>query len=318
VVSSGADLLLRHANVAARLRPDVVVRFCGLQTSAAVSAWIASHEQADVWLVDPAAGFRDPQHRVSRTFRMSASHFCASAAAAATGSAKRSQAWRDEWRRADRVAREAASAAIGADPRFLAPHVAHELWSRLPEHSVLFVANSMVIRDVDSFAGPRAAGLRVLANRGVNGIDGLVSTALGAAAALRAPTVLWCGDLALLHDVSGLVAGRMQHANLAIVVSNDDGGGIFEYLPAARTIERPVFEEMFVVPHGLNLLELARGLGWEATRIESAQAFASALDRALAGGLHVIEVQIDRTANTAFHAAIHAAVGARLAQEWPS
>jgi 2-succinyl-5-enolpyruvyl-6-hydroxy-3-cyclohexene-1-carboxylate synthase len=300
------------------LRPDLVVRFGGLQTSAAVSAWIARHEAADVWIVDPAAGFRDPQHRVSRTFRMTASHFCASAAGAATGPAKGSQAWRDEWRRADRIAREAASAAIGAEPRLLTPHVARELWDRLPERAALYVANSMVIRDVDAFAGPRAANLRVLANRGVNGIDGHVSAALGAAAALQVPSVLWCGDLALLHDVSGLVAGRMQHANLTIVVSNDDGGGIFEYLPAARTLERPVFEQMFAVPHGIDLLALARGLGWEATRAESAHAFASALDLSLAGGLHVIEVPIDRAANTAFHTAIHAAVGARIAQEWPS
>jgi 2-succinyl-5-enolpyruvyl-6-hydroxy-3-cyclohexene-1-carboxylate synthase len=318
VALSGADLLLRHGNVADRLRPDLVVRFGGLQTSATVSAWIARHEAADVWLVDPAAGFRDPQHRVNRTFRMSASHFCASAAGAATGSAKASQVWRDEWRRADRIAREAASAAIYADSRFLTPHIALELWSRLPEHAALYIANSMAIREVDAFAGPRAADLRVLANRGVNGIDGLVSAALGATAALQVPSVLWCGDLALLHDVSGLVAGSMQHANLTIVVSNDDGGGIFEYLPAARSIERPVFEEMFAVPHGIDLLALARGLGWEATRAESPHAFASALDRSLAGGLHVIEVPIDRAANTAFHAAIHAAVGARLSQEWPS
>ena len=318
IVSSGADLMLRHANVATSLRPDVVVRFGGLQTSAAVSAWIARHEQAELWLVDPAAGFRDPQHRASRNFRMSPSQFCAAAASAAIGSASRSQAWRDQWRRADRIAREAASIAIGADPRFLTPHVARALWGRLPEHAALYVANSMVIRDIDAFAGPRAAGLRVLANRGVNGIDGLVSAALGTAAALQVPSVLWCGDLALLHDVSGLVAGRMQHANLTIVVSNDDGGGIFEYLPAARTIERPVFEEMFAVPHGLDLIELARGLGWNATRVESAQSFNTALDRSLAGGLHVIEVPIDRAANTEFHAAIHAAVGARLLQEWPS
>jgi 2-succinyl-5-enolpyruvyl-6-hydroxy-3-cyclohexene-1-carboxylate synthase len=318
VTLSGADLLLRHAGVAARLQPDVVVRFGGLQTSAAVSAWIARHETANLWLVDPAAGFRDPQHRAAGTVRMSPAHFCVAATSAAAGSAARSQAWLDQWRRADRVAREAAAATIGAAPRFLTPHIAQALWARLPEHAALYVANSMAIRDVDAFAGPRAADLRVLANRGVNGIDGLVSSALGMAAALKVPSVLWCGDLALLHDVSGLVAGRMRRANLTIVVSNDGGGGIFEYLPAARTIERPVFEEMFAVPHGLDLLELARGLGWQATRVESAQAFGPALDRSLAGGLHVIEVPIDRAENTAFHSAIHAAVGTRLSKEWPS
>jgi 2-succinyl-5-enolpyruvyl-6-hydroxy-3-cyclohexene-1-carboxylate synthase len=194
--------------------------------------------------------------------------------------------------------------------------VALELWRRLPSGAALYVANSMAVRDVDAFAGPRAVPLRLLANRGVNGIDGLVSSALGAARALDAPTVLWCGDLALLHDVSGLVAGRMHDANLTVVVSNDDGGGIFEYLPAARTIARPVFEEMFAVPHGLDLCGLARGLGWEASRADSVPALAAALERALRGGRHVVEVGVDRAANTAFHASIHAAVAARLQREW--
>jgi 2-succinyl-5-enolpyruvyl-6-hydroxy-3-cyclohexene-1-carboxylate synthase len=173
----------------------------------------------------------------------------------------------------------------------------------------------MAIREIDLFAGPRKPALRVLANRGVNGIDGQVSAALGAAAALRRPTVLWCGDLALLHDVSGLLAGRMQGGDLTIVVSNDDGGGIFEYLPAARLVSRPVFEELFAVPHGLDLHELARGVGWDAIRVDSGASFEQALARALDGGRHVIEVTIDRAVNTAFHAAIHQRVREQLQRD---
>jgi 2-succinyl-5-enolpyruvyl-6-hydroxy-3-cyclohexene-1-carboxylate synthase len=266
-----------------------------------------------VWLVDPAAGFRDPQHRAARTYRLTPREFCRIA-----GSVARAEApgWLESWQRAERAARAAADEAIASDSRFLTPHVAIELWRRLPDGAALYVANSMVVREVDAFAGPRAAPLRLLANRGVNGIDGLVSSALGAARALEVPTLLWCGDLALLHDVSGLVAGRMREANLTIVVSNDDGGGIFEYLPAARTIARPVFEEMFAVPHGLDLCALAQGLGWEASRVDSAPALATALERSLRGGRHVIEARVDRAANTAFHAAIHATVATRLQREW--
>ena len=226
-------------------------------------------------------------------------------------------AWLGQWQRADRVARAAADAALDSEPRFLTPHIARSLWSGLPEGATLYVANSMAIREVDLFAGPRAAALRVLANRGVNGIDGQVSAALGAAAALRRPTVLWCGDLALLHDVSGLLAGRMHGGDLTIVVSNDDGGGIFEYLPAARLVSRPVFEDLFAVPHGLDLCELARGLGWEAVRVDSAASFTEALARALVGGRHVIEVTIDRAVNTAFHASIHQRVRDQLQRDRP-
>ena len=315
-VIHGADLLLRDPEVADALRPDVIVRFGGQPTSASIVAWVARHSRADVWLVDPANGFRDPQHRASRWLRASPRQFCELATSAVDVRAT-PDAWLVQWQHADRIARAAADAALDSEPRFLTPHIARSLWSGLPEDATLYVANSMAIREVDLFGGPRAAALRVLANRGVNGIDGQVSAALGAAAALRRPTVLWCGDLALLHDVSGLLAGRMHGGDLAIVVSNDDGGGIFEYLPAARLVSRPVFEELFAVPHGLDLHELARGLGWDAVRVDSAASFGQALARALGGGRHVIEVNIDRAVNTAFHASIHQRVREHLQQDLP-
>jgi len=314
----GADLLLRDATAAAALAPQLIVRCGGQPTSAAINGWMARHAAADVWLVDPANGFRDPQHRATRALRMSSRQFCRQLSMAAAGPAARSDEWRSRWRQADLVARAGAVAACDAERRFLTPHLARAIWAGLPDGATLYAANSMVIRDVDAFADHRVARLRLLANRGVNGIDGMVSSALGAAAALGGPTVLWCGDLALLHDVSGLLAGTMQGADLTIVVSNDDGGGIFEYLPAARTLPRPVFERMFAVPHGLDLCGLARGLGWQAVRVGSATAFSHELTRALAGGRHLIEVPVDRAANTAFHATVNAAVSARLRQEWPT
>jgi 2-succinyl-5-enolpyruvyl-6-hydroxy-3-cyclohexene-1-carboxylate synthase len=314
----GADLLLRDAGAAASLRPELIVRFGGAPTSKAVNAWMARHDSADTWLVDPANGFRDPQHRASRSYRVAARAFCELAATAAGTPSARSRAWRALWRRADAVARARAVAAMDEEPRFLTPHLARTLWAELPADAVLYVANSMAIREIDAFAGPRRSNLRLLANRGVNGIDGLVSAALGASAALRRPAVLWCGDLALLHDVPGLLAGRMQGTDLTIVVSNDDGGGIFEYLPAARTLPRPLFEHMFAVPHGLELATLARGLGWEATRTDSAHGFSQALSTALAGGRHLIEVPIDRAVNTAFHAVVNSSVSAGLRKEFPA
>jgi 2-succinyl-5-enolpyruvyl-6-hydroxy-3-cyclohexene-1-carboxylate synthase len=316
-VIHGADLMLRDAAVADALRPDRIVRFGGQPTSAAIVAWMARHPDADVWLVDPANGFRDPQHRANRWLRASSREFCELATSAAD-QVTAPAAWLVQWQHADRVARAAADAAIDSELRFLTPHIARSLWSGLPEGAALYVANSMAIREVDLFAGPRTATLRVLANRGVNGIDGQVSAALGAAAALRRPTVLWCGDLALLHDVAGLLAGRMHGRDLTIIVSNDDGGGIFEYLPAARLVSRPVFEELFAVPHGLDLCELARGLGWDAVRVDSAASFTQALARALAGGRHVIEVKVDRAANTAFHASIHQHVRDQLQRDRPT
>ena len=227
--------MLRDAAVADALRPDRIVRFGGQPTSAAIVAWMARHPDADVWLVDPANGFRDPQHRANRWLRASSREFCELATSAA-GQVTAPAAWLKQWQQADRVARAAADAAIDSELRFLTPHIARSLWRAARRRGALRCQQHGHPRG-RPVRGPRRS-LRVLANRGVNGIDGQVSAALGAAAALRRPTVLWCGDLALLHDVAGLLAGRMHGRDLAIV-SNDDGGGIFEYLPAARLVSRP-------------------------------------------------------------------------------
>jgi 2-succinyl-5-enolpyruvyl-6-hydroxy-3-cyclohexene-1-carboxylate synthase len=315
-LACAADLLLRSAEAAAALAPELVVRFGGLPTSKAVSLWMAGHPTAEVWLVDPAAGYRDPLHRASRVVRASAGGFCASVAAALEAPSDTALAWRDRWCEADRRARAALDEEMAAESRLYTPQVARSLWRALPQGATLYAANSMAIRELDAFAGPRASQLKVLANRGVNGIDGQVSAALGASAALAVPTVLWCGDLALLHDVSGLLAGRLHDADLTIVVSNDDGGGIFEYLPVAGAVPRSVFEEMFAVPHGLDLGAVARGLGWDFVRVESAPTLEAALSRALAGGRHVIEVPVDRAANTAHHGRLFATVRAALREGW--
>jgi len=311
----GADLLLRDPETASALRPELVVRFGGLPTSKTVNQWLARHAAADAWLVDPAGGFRDPQHRASRLLRATPRQFCDLAAARVGEPAGVGGQWLGQWRHADRVARTAVEQALAADARFLTPHLAQALWQALPAEAVLYAANSMAIREVDAFAWARADALQVLANRGVNGIDGQVSAALGAAAGSRRPTVLWCGDLALLHDVSGLLAGRLHDADLTIVVANDDGGGIFEYLPVAQAVSRSVFEPLFAVPHGLDLSELARGFGWNAVRVTDSSSFRQALGQALRGGRHVIEVPVDRAANTAFHGAVTDAVRSRLRRE---
>jgi 2-succinyl-5-enolpyruvyl-6-hydroxy-3-cyclohexene-1-carboxylate synthase len=313
---SAADLLLRDPGVAEALRPELVVRFGGMPTSKAVANWMARHADAAVWLVDPAGGHRDPQHRARHSLRLGPAQFAALIPRAGGMPSAGTVAWRERWRQAERIARRALDAALAADGRFLTPQLAQALWAQLPDGAALYVANSMPIREIDAYAGPRRAALRVLANRGVNGIDGQVSSALGAAAALGRPTVLWCGDLAFLHDLPGLLAGRLHEADLTIVVSNDDGGGIFEYLPVARSVPRAVFERLFAVPHGLDLRDLARGLGWDAVRAESAAGFGAALSRTLAGGRHVIEVPVDRAANTAFHGALNDAVAASLRREW--
>jgi 2-succinyl-5-enolpyruvyl-6-hydroxy-3-cyclohexene-1-carboxylate synthase len=310
----GADLLLREAKTAAALAPQLVLRFGGLPTSKAIATWLAGHVDADFWLIDPAGAFRDPHHHATRVLRSDVTQLAAMLEGIAQPSAA-TLAWRGRWLRTGRKALTTVDEFLSRDARLLGPQLARSMWSALPADAVLYVANSMPIRELDSFAGSREAPLRVLANRGVNGIDGQVSCALGAAAALDGPVVLWCGDLALMHDLSGLLAGRLHDADLTIVVSNDDGGGIFEYLPVAQSLPREIFEPMFAVPHGLDLSALAGSLGWNSTRVGSAAAFEAALAASLRGGRHVIEVPMDRAENTALHLELYEAVRAPLRRE---
>jgi len=140
----------------------------------------------------------------------------------------------------------------------------------------------MPVRELDAFAGPRSTPLRVLANRGVNGIDGAGVVGDGRRGRPGKAHGLWCGDLAFLHDLGGLLAARLHAINSPSVVTNDDGGGIFEYLAVARALPRSVFEPLFAVPHGRTLSGIARGLGWEALRVDRPEALASALRTARA------------------------------------
>ena len=180
------------------------------------------------------------------------------------------------------------------------PRVAAELGSALPDDATLFVASSMPVRDVETFFPARPAAFRVLANRGANGIDGTVSTAFGVAAAARGPVVLLIGDVALAHDIGGLLAASRLGLKLVIVLLDNDGGGIFHFLPAAR--EGDAFVEHIATPHGLDFSHAAAlySCGWE--RAADVETFRAALGRALAADrTTIVCVRTDREENVALH-----------------
>src|SRR5205085_7673900 len=153
---------------------------------------------------------------------------------------------------AERIARAALERLFAESDALTEPRIAREVAAALPEGAQLFVSSSMPVRDVDAFAASLERA-RVLANRGVNGIDGVVSTALGAVLATGRPTVALLGDLALLHDLGGLVAARRLAAPLVVVVVNNDGGGIFHFLPLAEHADPERFEALFGARHGADL-----------------------------------------------------------------
>jgi 2-succinyl-5-enolpyruvyl-6-hydroxy-3-cyclohexene-1-carboxylate synthase len=178
--------------------------------------------------------------------------------------------------------------------------VAQSLGEWLDATATLYVASSMPIRDVELYLPAREDGPRVLSNRGANGIDGTVSSAFGVAAAGDGPVVLLIGDVALAHDIGGLLAARRLRLPLTIVLLNNDGGGIFHFLPVSG--ETDAFEEHVATPHGLEFAQAASLYGCDYERPTTLPELRAAITAAIAGnGTTIIEVRTNRVENLELH-----------------
>ncbi len=301
------DQILRHAGFTEARRPDLVVRCGDLPTSKPLRAWLAGlGEDVTQLAFDPQAAWQDPDATLQVVLAAGAAPTLVATAAVA---ASADPAWLQAWRAADEAAASAIDATLG--DALSEPRLARELCSLLPVGATLFVASSMPVRDVESFAGVRTDAPRVLCNRGANGIDGTVSSAFGAAAVSSGPVVLLIGDVALAHDIGGLLAARRLALALTIILVHNDGGGIFEFLPLASA--RDIFEEHVATPHGLDFAHAAALYGCDFARAADLPELRARLAAALATrGTSIVEVRTDRAANVALHRAVSAAVAARL------
>ena len=231
---------------------------------------------------------------------------------AAAGPGAMGTPWLASWRAADAAAAAAASAILDDGEGLSEPRLARDLAAALPDGALLWAASSLPIRDLDQQMAPRA-GLRVLASRGASGIDGMISTAAGAALAHQraggGPAAALVGDLAFLHDAPGLFIGPGEpRPDLVLVVANNDGGGIFSLLEQAEH-EGP-FERVFGTPHGAGLGSLAAAAGLPAVTVERARDLAGALR---GGGIRVVEVRTSREAGAALRRTLRAACTAAVA-----
>ena len=301
------DLFLRDPALASGLAPDVVCRLGDLPTSKPLRAWLAGLEVPQVRFSADGA-WADPDGRLRQQDVTSLTDLLARVeedelVAAPAG-------WLERWREADATAQRAIAAALGEG--LSEPLVAITLAQALPAEATLFIASSMPIRDVEEFAPVRDDPPRMLSNRGANGIDGTVSAAFGAAAASSGPVVLLIGDVALAHDLGGLLAARRTGLELTIVLLDNDGGGIFHFLPVAG--ERDAFEQHVATPHGLDFAAAAALFGCAHEAATTPDGLREALARSLgSGATTVLEVRTDRVANRELHGAVERALLSRSA-----
>lgn len=301
------DLFLRNQSVSTGLQPDLVLRFGMTSTSKALLGYLAGHEDACQVSIHPPGGLNDPSRTVDHIVDVDPARFAADVQAALDGHIGSRSGWLQSWQAVAGRCRLLVQAELAASASLSEPRVLEGLRDLLPSDGLLYVGNSMPVRDLDAFFSKRKAPLRVFGNRGVNGIDGLVSSALGVAAAQGERVFLVIGDLSFYHDMNGLLAAKLHAIDATIVLLNNDGGGIFHFLPQA---DRPdTFEPYFVMPTGLDFGPSVRMYGGRVARPVTWGEFVAAMRESCAhSGLTVIEVKTDRRENAALHRRIWAAV----------
>jgi 2-succinyl-5-enolpyruvyl-6-hydroxy-3-cyclohexene-1-carboxylate synthase len=310
---SHADLLVRHEGFAERHRPEVVIQLGEPPASKVQAHWLRRSTAFTV-VVDADGAWFDPDRLAAVVVPADPASWCRGVAARvreARGDVD--DDWLESWAAADAAASTALATALARHDRLTEPAVARELVSVLGQGSCLVVSSSMPIRDVEWFSEARR-GLRVVANRGANGIDGVVSTAVGVALGSQVPTALLVGDVALLHDINGLLGlGGRAPLDLTIVAVDNDGGGIFSFLPQAAQLPGDRFEQLFGTPHGVDLEAVAAVHGIPAVTVERPGEVEAAVG-AVSGseGVSLVVVHTDRTANVAVHDELNEVVAAAL------
>ncbi len=309
-VIANTDHILRHADIAVELAPDVVIRLGGTPTTKPVRLWLEAHRPTHVVLIDPANRWNDPSFVVTR-------HLAAEPVAVLTeaaGAVRQGSAWCERWKELDLIADRVITDKIRRGP-LLSALVTSVLADVLPDHSLVMASNSMPVRELDSFVRTDGPRIDFVGNRGASGIDGITSTALGLASQHDAPVVLYIGDIALLHDLGALFGAARSGLHLTVVCVDNNGGGIFSLLPIASRGSEVDFETLFRTPHGLNLVDFSGVGGVRTNDVSSESELAEALRSACESdtpGVDVVLVSVDPDADLAQHRAIASAVNAAI------
>jgi 2-succinyl-5-enolpyruvyl-6-hydroxy-3-cyclohexene-1-carboxylate synthase len=297
------DILLRDPAFCAANQPDAVIQFGDPPVSKCLGQFLASGPRRCHLMVAEPGTWPDPLHKASDVAQVGTVEFCDSLfdwLFESLDDSRKPSPWFDSWLAASADARAALDAMLADEPAMFEGKVVAELMRLAPNGCAVHSGNSMPIRDFDAFVGQSDRDTALFCNRGASGIDGVLATALGAAATRKAPTILVLGDLSLLHDIGAIQIAARYPVHLLVVVINNDGGGIFSFLPQAALGDS--FEPFFGTPHGLDF-EHASKLGRARyARVGSWSEFNATVGYALDHpGLHLLEIRGDRARNLAIH-----------------
>lgn len=294
------DQILRAKGFAAEHAPEIVLRLGRLPASKVLAQWFADTAPTEI-VVDASGAWIDPARSAASFVVADPTDTCTRLAAAAGSCRSTPSGWLAGWQEAEAAASAAIVAVLEASGGAAAtePGVARETLAAVPDGGVLVVSSSMPVRDVEWFGAPRS-GVRVVSNRGANGIDGVTSTAAGVAIGSGRPTVLLTGDLAFLHDSNALLGLAGRGLDLTIVVIDNHGGGIFSFLPTAQALGAAEFERLFATPQAIDPEELLR--------LHRVPLYGSVAEAVGHQGTSAVVVRTDRRANVAVHERLNGAV----------
>lgn len=291
------DTFLRSADAKDFLKPTIVLRFGAMPVSKALTIFLKENNEAEHLVIDSGGGWRDPAVLSTEMIYCDETKFCRDLLSEVK--AKNDQQFLHKWQTLNQLTKENLTV-IRDTTELSESRLFYQLAEMLPDHASLFVGNSMPIRDLDSFFHNNKKSIRILANRGANGIDGTVSTALGAATVTSQSSYLVLGDLTFFHDLNGLLAAKLYDIDMTIIVINNNGGGIFSFLSQAEHPKH--FEHLFGTPLDLDFEHVVRMYNGKFTRVQDWEHLGSLMESSKkAHGLNVIEVVTKRDRNTEEH-----------------
>jgi 2-succinyl-5-enolpyruvyl-6-hydroxy-3-cyclohexene-1-carboxylate synthase len=299
-IADAYDIVLRDGDFAKAYQPEAVIQFGDPPVSKPLAQFLASSARRRRHLLVAEIGtWPDPLWVATDVIRADAVDF-SSGLARTLGDPPPPSRWLEFWLKASAIVRARLNAELSRETRMFEGKVLTELVGLLPDGAAFHVGNSMPVRDLDAFVGTAARDIRFYCNRGANGIDGVLSAAMGAAAARTSPTALVVGDVSFLHDIGALAIASRYPLHLLVVVINNDGGGIFSFLPQSALGE--TFETFFGTAHGLGFGPAVAMHHGRHAAVSSWKDFAKFARSALEErGLHVLEIRSDRGQNFELH-----------------